>query len=113
MTWQASPRNKITFSWDEQPVCRTCTGTASFAGSPSSTTAPEADGHGEYTPQRVHTVRWTSPVTSRLLLEAGLGNTYYQWGDRELNPNPTENLIPRSFRPNIIRSESESARPFV
>src|SRR5262245_22639999 len=91
--WQASPRNKITFSWDEQPVCRTCTGTASFAGSPSSSTAPEADGHGEYFPQRVHTVRWTSPVTSRLLLEAGLGNTYYQWGDRELNPNPTRDLV--------------------
>jgi hypothetical protein len=93
ITWQASPRNKITFSWDEQPVCRTCTGTASFAGSPSSTTAPEADGHGEYFPQRVHTVRWTSTVTSRLLLEAGLGNTYYQWGDRELTPNPTRDLI--------------------
>ena len=93
ITWQASPKNKFTFSWDEQPVCRTCTGTASFAGSPSSTTAPEADGHGEYTPQRVQTARWTSPVTNRLLLEAGLGNTYYQWGDRELVPNPTENLI--------------------
>ncbi|HUK35664.1 MAG TPA: carboxypeptidase regulatory-like domain-containing protein, partial [Vicinamibacterales bacterium] len=93
ITWQASQKNKFTFSWDEQPVCRTCTGTASFSGSPSSTTAPEADGHGEYSPQRVQMTRWTNPVTSRLLLEAGFGNTYYQWGDRELNPNPTENLI--------------------
>ncbi|MEP7310700.1 MAG: carboxypeptidase regulatory-like domain-containing protein [Acidobacteriota bacterium] len=93
ITWQASSKNKFTFSWDEQPVCRTCSGTASFSGSPSSTTAPEADGHGEFSPQRVQTARWTSPVTSRLLLEAGLGNTYYQWGDRELNPNPTQNLI--------------------
>ncbi len=32
-------------------------------------------------------------MTSRLLLEAGLGNTYYQWGDRELDPNPTRDLI--------------------
>ena len=93
ITWQASQKNKVTFSWDEQPVCRTCSGTASFSGSPSSTTAPEADGHGEFSPQRVQTARWTSPVTSRLLLEAGLGNTYYQWGDRELDPNPTESLI--------------------
>ena len=54
---------------------------------------PEADGHGEFSPQRVQTARWTSPLTNRLLLEAGLGNTYYQWGDRELDPNPTENLI--------------------
>ena len=74
-------------------MCRTCTGTASFSGSPSSTTAPEADGHGEFSPQRVQTARWTSPVTNKLLLEAGLGNTYYQWGDRELDPNPTRDLI--------------------
>jgi hypothetical protein len=93
LTWQASSKNKFTFSWDEQPVCRTCSGTASFSGSPSSTTAPEADGHGEFSPQRVQTARWTNPVTSRLLLEAGLGNTYYQWGDRELVPNPTRDLI--------------------
>jgi hypothetical protein len=92
-TWQASQKNKFTFSWDEQPVCRTCTGTASFSGSPSSTTAPEADGHGEFSPQRVQTARWTNPLTSRLLLEAGLGNTYYQWGDRELDPNPTRDLV--------------------
>jgi hypothetical protein len=93
ITWQASSKNKFTFSWDEQPVCRTCSGTASFSGSPSSTTAPEADGHGEFSPQRVQTARWTNPMTSRLLLEAGLGNTYYQWGDRELVPNPTRDLI--------------------
>jgi len=93
ITWQVSQKHKITGSWDEQPVCRTCTGTASFSGSPSSTTAPEADGHGEFSPQRVQTLRWTSPFTNRLLLEAGLGNTYYQWGDRELDPNPTRDLI--------------------
>src|SRR5580765_4786947 len=93
ITWQASARNKFSFSWDEQPVCRTCTGTASLSGSPSPTTAPEADGHGEFSPQRVQTGRWTSPVTNRLLLEAGVGNTYYYWGGKELDPNPTENLI--------------------
>jgi Carboxypeptidase regulatory-like domain len=94
ITWQASQKNKFTFSWDEQPVCRTCSGTASFSGSPSPvSTTPEADGHGEFSPQRVQTARWTNPLTSRLLLEAGLGNTYYQWGDRELDPNPTRDLI--------------------
>jgi len=93
ITWQATPRNKLTFSWDEQPVCRTCSGTANFSGSPGATTAPDADGHGEFSPQRVQTARWTSPVTSRLLLEAGLGNTYYQWGVRELDPNPGRDLV--------------------
>ena len=34
ITWQASQKNKFSFSWDEQPVCRTCSGTANFSGSP-------------------------------------------------------------------------------
>jgi len=95
ITWQATQRDKITFSWDEQPVCRTCTGTTSLTGSPNFIfpTSPEADGHGEFSPQRVQTARWTSPRTSKLLLEAGFGTTYYQWGGRELDPNPGKDLI--------------------
>jgi Carboxypeptidase regulatory-like domain len=95
ITYQATARNKFSFSWDEQPVCRSCTGTTSLTGSPNFIfpTSPEADGHGEFSPQRVVQGRWTSPVTNKLLLEAGFGSTYYQWGGRELDPNPTENLI--------------------
>jgi hypothetical protein len=92
ITWQATPRNKFSFAWDEQPICRKCTGATSFSGSPSPTTAPEADGLGEYNPQRVQQAHWTSPITNRLLLEAGLGTSYYQWGNRERDPNPTEGL---------------------
>jgi hypothetical protein len=94
VTWQATPRNKISASWDEQPVCRACTGQTSLTGSPNFfwQTSPEAEGHGEFSPQRVQQVRWTSPVTSRLLLEAGFGNTYYQWGGREEPSNPN-NLV--------------------
>src|SRR5436190_3425885 len=93
ITWQASQRNKFSFAWDEQPICRKCTGTTSFSGSPSPTTSPEADGLGEFNPQRVQQAHWTSTVTNKLLLEAGLGTSYYQWGGRERNPNPTENLV--------------------
>ena len=95
ITWQATPRNKFTGSWDEQPVCRSCSGTTSLTGSPNFIfpTSPEADGHGEFSPQRVQQVRWSSPRTDKLLLEAGMGTTYYQWGGRELDPNPTRNLV--------------------
>ncbi|HLG59239.1 MAG TPA: carboxypeptidase regulatory-like domain-containing protein [Vicinamibacterales bacterium] len=95
ITWQASRRDKFSFSWDEQPVCRKCTGTTSLTGSPNFIfpTSPEADGTGEFSPQRVQTGRWTSPVTNRLLLEAGFGTTYYQWGGRELDPNPGKDLV--------------------
>ncbi|HKE83403.1 MAG TPA: carboxypeptidase regulatory-like domain-containing protein [Vicinamibacterales bacterium] len=91
ITWQINQRNKFTGSWDEQPVCRKCTGTASLTGSPNFVfpTSPEADGHGEFSPQRVQTARWTSPRTNKLLLEAGFGTTYYEWGGKELDPNPT------------------------
>jgi hypothetical protein len=95
ITWQASGRNKFSFSWDEQPICRNCTGTTSLTGSPNFIfpTSPEADGHGEFSPQRVQTARWTSPLTNKLLLEAGMGTTYYQWGGRELADNPGRDLI--------------------
>lgn len=95
ITWQATLRNKFTGSWDEQPVCRSCTGTTSLTGTPNFIfpTSPEADGHGEFSPQRVQTAKWTSPVTNRLLLEAGFGTTYYEWGGKELDPNPTRNLV--------------------
>ena len=95
ITWQATPRNKFSGSWDEQPVCRKCTGTTSLTGTPNFIfpTSPEADGHGEFSPQRVQTLRWTSPMTNRLLLEAGYGSTYYEWGGKEVDPNPTEDLV--------------------
>src|SRR5919197_2559688 len=50
MTWQVTQRNKLTASWDEQPVCRKCSGTTSLTGSPNFIfpTSPEADGHGEF-----------------------------------------------------------------
>jgi len=118
ITWQASRRNKFSFVWDEQPVCRKCSGTTSLTGSPNFIfpTSPEADGHGEFSPQRVQQARWTSAVTSRLLLEAGIGTTYYQWGGRELDPNPTRNLVqvlnltqtivPGLVTPMVYRSQS-------
>jgi hypothetical protein len=118
MTWQVTQRNKLTASWDEQPVCRKCSGTTSLTGSPNFIfpTSPEADGHGEFSPQRVVQGRWSSPLTNRLLLEAGIGTTYYQWGGRELDPNPTGNLVqvlnltqtvvPGLVTPMVYRSQS-------
>ena len=95
ITWQINSRNKITGSWDEQPVCRKCTGTTSLTGTPNFVfpTSPEADGHGEFSPQRVQQARWTSPLTNRLLLEAGFGTTYYEWGGKQLEDDPTQNLV--------------------
>ena len=95
ITWQINGRNKLTGSWDEQPVCRNCTGTTSLTGSPNFVwfASPESDGHGEFNPQRIQQLKWTSPVTSKLLLEAGFGTTYYEWGGKQLEDTSTENLV--------------------
>ena len=75
LTWQATPRNKFNFWWDEQSVCQHCEGGGSrtglvFAGGIQS---PEAHGRTEGFPQRMAQATWSSPASNRLLLEASLG----------------------------------------
>ncbi|MEO8258768.1 MAG: TonB-dependent receptor [Acidobacteriota bacterium] len=92
VTWQATPRNKIGGFWDEQVVCRACEGTTYGITDPARI-SPEAGGLSQYKPLRVTQLTWSSPATSRLLLDAGFGTTYYGWGNFERNPNPTHDLI--------------------
>jgi hypothetical protein len=92
VTWQATARNKIGGFWDEQVVCRSCEGTTYGITDPARM-SPEAGGLSQYKPLRVTQATWSSPASSRLLFEAGLGTTYYGWGNFERNPNPTRNLI--------------------
>ena len=92
LTWQMTPRNKIGGYWDEQWVCRKCEGNTIGITTPP-VVSPEANGAGQTLPLRVPQVTWTSPVTNRLLLDAGFGGTYYGWGNFENDPNPTRDLI--------------------
>ena len=92
VTWQATPRNKIGGFWDEQANCRTCTGLTTGITDPPRV-APEARGSGQTKPLRVPQVTWSSPVTNKLLLDAGFGGIYYGWGNFERDPNPTHDLI--------------------
>ena len=109
LTWQASTRNKISVFWDEQWICRKCTGATSFSGSPSATTSPEADGYGDYYPQRTQQAKWTSPLTNRLLFEAGIGTSMYQWGNRERPNNVTHDLVRvMNLGPNVVVPASGS-----
>jgi len=81
LTWQASTRNKFNFYWDEQRLCTSC------IGGGSATTAPEARGNNHAGPRVVQTT-WSSPVTSRLLLEAGFGgNLIDTYGTQGNLPN--------------------------
>jgi hypothetical protein len=93
LTWQATPRNKISVFWDEQWTCRNCEGTTTGLASPAQIVAPEADGVGALVPFRVQQATWSSPITNRLLLDAGFGTTYYGWGNFERDGAPTRDLI--------------------
>jgi hypothetical protein len=91
VTWQLTGRNKVSAFWDEQTLCRTCTG-ATSAGVDPPRVSPEAVGvFGR--PLRVAQATWSSPVSNRLLLEAGFGHTYFGFGNFERQPNPTRDLI--------------------
>jgi hypothetical protein len=91
LTWQATPRNKISGFWDQQSLCRTCTG-ATPGNSEPARVSPEAVGVlGR--PLQVSQAAWSSPLTSRLLLEAGFGGTHFGVGNFERQPNPTRDLI--------------------
>jgi hypothetical protein len=69
LTWQISPRNKLGILVADQSGC-TCVGVV------SATVAPEADIKERFPIQRRQLADWTSPVTSRLLLEGGFAKHY-------------------------------------
>jgi hypothetical protein len=85
LTWQASPRNKFSIWWDEQETCQSCIGGGSSGLGPlaGGVLAQEADG-GNYNPIRMAQANWTSPITSRVLIEAAFGLGPRAWfGDKE------------------------------
>jgi hypothetical protein len=91
ITWQLTPRTKLGVFWDEQALCRTCTG-ATSAGIDPPRASPEAVGVlGR--PMRVAQATWSAAFTNRLLVEAGFGSTYFGFGNFERTPNPTLDLI--------------------
>jgi hypothetical protein len=67
VTWQLSPRNKINFMDSEQYS------SANRTGGGSATRTPEAQGLNLYTPAHTRTLTYTSPVSNRMLIEAGWG----------------------------------------
>ena len=91
ITWQMTPRNKITGYWDPQAVCRTCTGATPGASEPV-TISPEAVG---VLGRQLHVTQaaWTSALSAHVALEAGYGGTFFGVGNFERDPNPTRALI--------------------
>jgi hypothetical protein len=73
-TIQASQKNKIAFTWQEQNYCR-CPDRV------SSTLAPEAAQDRRFPRLQQQHAEWTSPLTSRVLVEAVGMHLYERWGN--------------------------------
>ena len=112
LTAQATPRNKFAVFWDQQipceggaaagfsgSACRTSGDDLVYAGSTaaptpsaSATLAPETAAYRDWG-NRVFQVKWTAPVTNRLLLEAGHGQYRSRYGGKNIPGLDVSNLI--------------------
>jgi hypothetical protein len=108
LTAQVTRRNKINYHWDMQwpcngasfssgaDACRTQSQDDAFVGSLglgglTATASPETAQYLQTLVQN-HQVTWQSPVTNKLLLEAGIGTYHAAWGPFEMPGNPTRGL---------------------
>ena len=80
LTGQATPRNKLTFYWSDSTSCERCRGGAGVGGGSTATATTESNGIFEFTPSHVFQTTYSSPVSSRFLVEAGYGAYLATWG---------------------------------
>src|SRR5262245_12577484 len=67
LTWEVTPRNKGNLYCSEQY------NVSSSVGGGNATTTPEASTYSLFQPSHIQQATWSSPLTSRLLAEAGWG----------------------------------------
>jgi hypothetical protein len=67
ITWQATPRNKFNFHWSEQY------NDSAHTGGGTATQTIEATNRTYYIPSRQPNATWSSPISGKLLAEAGWG----------------------------------------
>jgi hypothetical protein len=95
LTWQISPRNKVSAHWSEQYTA------SSIKGGGTGTTTPEASTYTLFQPSHINSASYSAPLTSRLLIEAGWGT--YQ--SRYRNPGPR---VDGTFNPRMIRVNEQA-----
>src|SRR4029453_18473010 len=71
-TWQVAQKNKVSFFLDYQDRCS--------CFDPGALTAPEGSADFKFPAKRLVTLTYTSPVTSRVLVEAGISHKPEDWG---------------------------------
>jgi hypothetical protein len=85
VTWQATSKNKFNFTFDEQRACN--------CGSVSAAQSHEFYlSSYRFEPNRLFQATWSSPVTNKILLEAGYAATISQW-NMFYQPGVTPDII--------------------
>ncbi|HLG54738.1 MAG TPA: carboxypeptidase regulatory-like domain-containing protein [Vicinamibacterales bacterium] len=79
-TWQASLKNKIGFTFEQERLCF-CPDDVGPEAAPDPTTSPEAGNDRRFPLQRFVQVDWNTPVSNRLLVEASVIHRVERWGD--------------------------------
>jgi hypothetical protein len=87
LTWQPTPRNKISVSAEDQLRCVGCSQNASV------TSSPEANQKGTTHPNNLFQLVWTSPFSNRILLEAGLSIFRHRYGSEPFPGQSNPDLI--------------------
>jgi hypothetical protein len=105
ITHQVTPRNKIRYSFDNSRLDN-LRGNYTTSGAKAS---PEASWQLPLYPTWLAQVKWTAPVTNRLLIEAGYS---YQRGDFRVNYQPA-NPIDRVSKWDLLRGRIEENVYFV
>jgi hypothetical protein len=72
VTWQATPRNKLAVTYQDQAFCQ-------CENSTSATRAPEAGIERRWPVMRTWVAEWSAPITTRLLLEVVVLRSEQQW----------------------------------
>jgi len=78
VAWQAATKHKVGVTWDDQQFCR-------CPDAINAVTAPEAGNDRNFPVERTVQMDWTSPVSSRLLLEASAVHKFDRWGANHLH----------------------------
>jgi hypothetical protein len=83
LTWQVTPRNKLSVYYEDQITCSDC---GDGAGG-TSNSSPEGEGRTYSHPNNLGQAIWTSPVTNRLLLEGGYTLHQLRWDTVRVHPD--------------------------
>ena len=113
VTYQASPRNKIGFTYDHEALC-------SCPNQISATVSPEASVDRRFPLQRFIQMDWNSPVSNRLLLEASAIHRVERWGAMHLQTGKGDNIdaiapgmVPVIDNPSLATGSSLNYRAFA